>query len=110
MLGGGSSINFMAYVRPSAVDYDEWDTEGWSSKDMIQLARKLENYHPSAPGVSLKTHGSDGPINVSDGGFRAGNFEQTLEGLRAGAHKEILDLMDFESADGFSVSASISIS
>lgn len=95
----------MAYVRPSAVDYDEWDTEGWSSKDLIPLAKKLENYHASAPGVSLKTHGADGPINVGDAGYRGGGFEPALKSLRdAGKHKEILNFMDFETVGGFAVS------
>jgi alcohol oxidase len=39
-LGGGSSINFMMYTRAQAVDYDGWNTEGWSAKDLVPLLRK----------------------------------------------------------------------
>ena len=104
ILGGGSSINFMAYYVPSAVDYDSWNTKGWTSKDLIPLARKFETYQPRIKGQSLKTHGTDGPIQVGDGGYRGAGLERTLQSLRStGTHKEIVDLQDFESVGGFSV-------
>ncbi|CAE6402737.1 unnamed protein product [Rhizoctonia solani] len=65
ILGGGSSINFLMYTRPSASDFDDWKTEGWGSKDLLPLLRKaiqMENYH-LAPG--RESHGYDGPLNVS---------------------------------------------
>ena len=37
VLGGGSSINFMMYTRGSASDYDDWNTEGWTFKDLKPL-------------------------------------------------------------------------
>lgn len=43
MLGGGSSINFMMYTRGSASDYDDWNQEGWSYKDILPLARKVRS-------------------------------------------------------------------
>jgi alcohol oxidase len=39
-LGGGSSINFMVYVRPQEIDFDDWETEGWIGKDMIPFFKK----------------------------------------------------------------------
>ncbi|CAE6431149.1 unnamed protein product [Rhizoctonia solani] len=63
-LGGGSSINFLMYTRPSASDFDDWKTEGWGSKDILPLFRKMETYH-LAP--NRETHGYDGPLNVSYG-------------------------------------------
>jgi alcohol oxidase len=39
-LGGGSSINFMMYTRAQGIDYDDWDTEGWSAKDLLPLFKK----------------------------------------------------------------------
>ena len=63
VLGGGGSVNFMMYTRASArfvwqsrqakdktdklmvvtvhSDYDDWKTEGWSSKDLIPLFREV---------------------------------------------------------------------
>ncbi|CCO36551.1 Alcohol oxidase Short=AOX [Rhizoctonia solani AG-1 IB] len=62
ILGGGSSINFLKYTRPSASDFDDWKTEGWGSKDMLPLLRKMETYH-LAP--DRESHGYSGPLNVS---------------------------------------------
>ncbi|KAI0727744.1 glucose-methanol-choline oxidoreductase [Fomitopsis betulina] len=43
-LGGGSSVNFVMYTRPSPSDYDDWETvwgsEGWSSRELIPLLKK----------------------------------------------------------------------
>ncbi|KAJ1301251.1 hypothetical protein OPQ81_003659 [Rhizoctonia solani] len=63
-LGGGSSINFLMYTRPSASDFDDWKTEGWGSKELLPLLRKMETYH-LAP--NRESHGYDGPLNVSFG-------------------------------------------
>lgn len=95
----------MAYVVPPAVDYDNWKTEGWTSKDLIPLAKKVENYRTDRAEQSVETHGTDGPINIGDGGYRGGGFEPSVQSLKStGAHKEIFDLQDFKSVGGFSVS------
>ncbi|KAF4581355.1 hypothetical protein EYR40_002943 [Pleurotus pulmonarius] len=79
-VGGGSSVNFVLYNRPSASDFDDWatvyDNPGWSSKDMIPLLQKVETYEvdPSAP-----THGSSGPLKVSYGGFFSDAGQQLLD-------------------------------
>jgi alcohol oxidase len=39
-MGGGSSVNFLMYTRGQAIDYDDWDTEGWSARDLVPLLRK----------------------------------------------------------------------
>lgn len=41
MLGGGSSINFMMYTRAQGVDFDDWETEGWSAKDLLPLMKRV---------------------------------------------------------------------
>ncbi|KAI9453455.1 alcohol oxidase-like protein [Lactarius psammicola] len=83
-LGGGGSVNFMIYMRPSASDYDDWETvyqnPGWGSKDLIPLLRKIETYQ--APGGG-PTHGTDGPLGVSRGGFSSDLEEQFLQTARA---------------------------
>jgi GMC oxidoreductase len=40
-LGGGSSINFMVYSRPQAIDFDAWNVKGWTGKDMIPMFKKV---------------------------------------------------------------------
>ncbi|KAF9036276.1 alcohol oxidase-like protein [Panaeolus papilionaceus] len=65
-MGGGSSVNWMAYTRASASDYDDWETihgnKGWGSDYLIPLLRKAETYQDK--GIS-ELHGSRGPIKVS---------------------------------------------
>ncbi|KAI9453454.1 alcohol oxidase-like protein [Lactarius psammicola] len=82
-LGGGGSINFMMYTRPCASDYDDWETvyqnPGWGSKGLIPLLRKIETYR--VPGVG-PTHGTDGPLAVSPGGFFTDLAEQFLRVTR----------------------------
>ncbi|KAL4261268.1 GMC oxidoreductase family protein [Pleurotus pulmonarius] len=79
-VGGGSSINFMKYTRASASDYDDWETlyanEGWGSKDMIPLLKKVETYEVEGDQYS---HGQSGPIKVSFGGVCLDPGKQFLE-------------------------------
>jgi alcohol oxidase len=41
ILGGGSSINAMMYSRAQAIDFDSFKTEGWDSKSLIEVAKKV---------------------------------------------------------------------
>ncbi|KAG2076686.1 alcohol oxidase [Suillus decipiens] len=72
-VGGGSTSNYMAYTRAPASDYDDWGVEGWESKNLIPLMKKLETYEvqPGCP-----THGYTGPIKVSAGGHKLGICEE----------------------------------
>ena len=66
VLGGGSSINGMIYVRWQAKDYNDWEINhgcvGWSYKDVLPIFINQEkNTRLSKP-----FHGKDGPLRVSD--------------------------------------------
>lgn len=98
ILGGGSSINLMMYARASASDYDDWNTPGWGSKDLIPLLRKLETYH-IAPGRS-ETHGYDGPINISYGGHFATVAEEYLDVCPKIGIPMLEDIMDLDTGHG----------
>ncbi|KAH9174549.1 alcohol oxidase-like protein [Lactarius sanguifluus] len=82
-LGGGGSVNFMMYARPSASDYDDWETvyqnPGWGSKDLVPLLKKIETYQVPGGGP---THGTDGPLGVSRGGFFSDLAQQFLQVAR----------------------------
>jgi choline dehydrogenase len=64
LLGGGSSINGMMYIRGDRADYDQWAGElgctGWSWNEVLPYFKKSENYanEPS------QTHGTTGPLGV----------------------------------------------
>ncbi|MDX3911534.1 MAG: GMC family oxidoreductase N-terminal domain-containing protein [Sphingobium sp.] len=63
VVGGGSSVNGMIYVRGDASDYDTWrqlGNAGWAYKDVLPYFRKAERYERG----SSTYHGDDGPIGV----------------------------------------------
>ena len=108
VLGGGSSINFMMYTRAQGIDYDSWETEGWAAKDMLQMCNKLETYHPNDPAIDQRKHGHDGPVHVSDGGFRGKGEVAFIEVVKKLGYNEFADLQDLETNGGFAVSFHVS--
>ena len=101
-LGGGSSINFMMYTRAQGADFDSWKTDGWYAKDMLPLLNKLETFHQDEPEIDKAKHGYDGPIHVSDGGFRSKSEKVFMKTVKDMGYKEIVDLQDLDSIGGFS--------
>lgn len=65
VLGGGSSINGMVYLRGNAADYDDWEARGavgWSYADCLPYFLKCEsNQH-----FNDRWHGNSGPLTVSN--------------------------------------------
>ena len=66
VLGGGSAVNAMVYMRGQAADYDRWDRylgqgSGWSYRDLLPHFKKQEdNDH-----LGGEFHGVDGPLKIS---------------------------------------------
>ncbi|MCU7729557.1 GMC family oxidoreductase N-terminal domain-containing protein [Actinoplanes sp. KI2] len=63
LVGGGTSVNAMMYVRGNRRDFDHWNflgNEGWSYEDVLPYFRRSENYH----GASSLYRGADGPLDV----------------------------------------------
>jgi choline dehydrogenase len=64
MLGGGSSINGMIYIRGDRADYEEWSKdlgcEGWSWDEVLPYFKKSENFS----GPPSQVHGQTGPLGV----------------------------------------------
>ena len=68
VVGGGSSVNAMLYVRGQADDYDAWaemGLKGWSYSDVLPVFSALENNMV----FSNNFHGSEGELNVSEKRF-----------------------------------------
>ena len=65
LLGGGSSINGMMFVRGNAWDYDHWrdlGNVGWGYSDVLPYFRRLENNERGAN----EFRGGAGPQSVAD--------------------------------------------
>ncbi|TGD71528.1 glucose-methanol-choline oxidoreductase [Mangrovimicrobium sediminis] len=70
VLGGGSSINGMVYVRGQRSDYDAWENQfgatGWNGDSMLHYFIKAENNEAMAN----RYHGDHGPLHVSENRYR----------------------------------------
>lgn len=78
VLGGGSSINAMIYVRGNPANYEPWAGAGgdqWSYKSMAEAFTLIESYNPATPG-----RGRTGPFEI---GPVAPNHPVTLAALEA---------------------------
>jgi choline dehydrogenase len=66
VLGGGSSINGMVYVRGNRLDYDSWrdayGCTGWGYGDLLPYFRRAEDQQRGAS----EFHGVGGPLRVED--------------------------------------------
>lgn len=68
VIGGGSSVNAMLYVRGQAEDYDGWAQDGnrgWSYSDVLPAFRDIENNME----IADEFHGTEGELRVSETGF-----------------------------------------
>ena len=84
VLGGGSSVNAMIYMRGKPEEYDEWDKAsggaGWTWRHMLPHYTRLEGNQR----LNSVTHGMDGPLKVSDHLYicdMAHIFLQTMQGM-----------------------------
>lgn len=65
VIGGGSSVNAMLYIRGHANDYNQWaqlGNRGWSYEDVLPVFRDLEDNMVHSDGF----HGQGGELHVSE--------------------------------------------
>ncbi|KAG8166245.1 hypothetical protein KVR01_004797 [Diaporthe batatas] len=95
VLGGGSSVNMMAYSRGQRCDWDSWGMPGWSTDEMMPFFKKLETFHGEDP---KDIHGHDGPINVSFGTYGSERIDtEFLAAAEKAGWPEVPDIQDLES-------------
>ena len=66
VLGGGSSINGMVYVRGHACDFDEWEehgAKGWGYQQCVPYFKKAETWYKGADDY----RGGEGPVGTCNG-------------------------------------------
>ena len=64
IMGGGSSVNVMAWIRPMQRDLDGWAARGnpgWTYDECLPVMKRMES-DQDFPGSPI--HGSDGPVYV----------------------------------------------
>lgn len=91
VLGGGSSINGMMYVRGLPADYDAWadlGCTGWGYDDVVPYFRRSEANERGASAI----HGGDGPIKVSRGRSTAPICDLFLEAAVQAGYPVVDDL------------------
>ncbi|KAK0712316.1 hypothetical protein B0T21DRAFT_415884 [Apiosordaria backusii] len=100
VVGGGSVLNAMVYVRPGAEELDAWEllgAKGWKWKDLLPYYKKSENFTAPDPAYAAAAnfsfdpslHGTTGPVQASFPSFHFKGsgiwFEAAVSsGLRAG--------------------------
>jgi choline dehydrogenase len=66
VIGGGSSVNAMVYIRGQAGDYAPWveatGDEGWGWPELLKRFRAMEGNNR----FNSDLHGTEGPLSVSD--------------------------------------------
>ena len=101
MLGGSTSLNYMAYVRGHPGDFDSWAKDfgatGWSFADVLPYFKKSEalvapSHAPAGMvGIEDGAHGTDGPMGVS---VRAPIIDAAQNFMRA-CHADGLPTIDY---------------
>lgn len=69
MLGGGSALNGMMFIRGHQWDYDHWaelGAEGWDYRSVLPYFRRMEDNERGAD----EWRGTGGPISVAEGRAR----------------------------------------
>ena len=92
VLGGGSSVNGMIYIRGQHADYDDWaSTWGcpdWHYQDVLPYFRKAE----ANESLGTEYHGQTGPLPVSENRYR---HPLTAAFIRAGQEIGLSYVNDF---------------
>ena len=95
VLGGGSSVNGMIYIRGQQQDYDDWVSDwncpGWGYRDVLPYFKRAE----ANESLGSEYHGQDGPLPVSENRYR---HPMTMAFVRAGQEMGLPYVNDFNGA------------
>ncbi|MBW6522685.1 GMC family oxidoreductase N-terminal domain-containing protein [Sphingomonas sp. RHCKR47] len=101
VLGGSSSINGLLYVRGQRADYDGWrqmGCTGWSAEEVLPYFLRSEH----RDGADDITHGTAGPLHVTDPTMRHPVSEAVIEAWKQfGLPQRDYNGLDQEGVDWF---------
>ncbi len=99
ILGGGSSVNFMMYTRPSGTDFDDWGMKGWAFDDVLPYFKRMETYHGDNDADSKDVHGYEGPLQVSAGHRYVDGMNSFFDASKKVLenYQDVADSQDFKS-------------
>ena len=89
VLGGGTSINAMLWVRGLAQDFDDWaynGCDGWGFKDVLPFFKEIEDWE----GGANEWRGAGGPVHICT----AKNPHPTAPALIAAARQMGIPVLD----------------
>ncbi|MFE8953504.1 GMC family oxidoreductase [Streptomyces althioticus] len=91
VLGGGSAINAMAFVRGHRSSYDAWPeagAEGWGFDDLLPYFKRSEN----TAGRDPRLRGVGGPLTVGPASPPNPVVAALLEGAEQAGHRRAADI------------------
>ncbi|KAK3908261.1 Glucose dehydrogenase [FAD, quinone] [Frankliniella fusca] len=87
VLGGGSSLNGMMFIRGSSVDFDQWaevtGDEGWNSTNVLALYKRVEDNQDAAISMDEEYHSRAGPQPVGWMAYRHPSLQVLAEAMEA---------------------------
>jgi choline dehydrogenase-like flavoprotein len=96
VIGGGSSVNAMIYMRGQARDYDDWierhGCNGWGYQDVLPVYKRQE----SNTRLADPYHGTTGPLIVADPEYK---HPVTAAAIEAALQIGLLPNEDFNGAE-----------
>ena len=99
VIGGGSSINGMVYIRGNAMDYEGWEAQGakgWGYRNVLPYFRKAET---RAEGGDA-WRGNDGPLHTSYGPMKNPLYSVFVEAATQAGYAATEDVNGFRQ-EGF---------
>lgn len=90
------------YTRASASDYDDWESAGWKTDELLPLMRKHETYQRACNNRDI--HGFEGPIKVSFGNY---TYPIMQDFLRAAESQDIPITDDLQDLKTGSVASTV---
>lgn len=99
VIGGGSSINGMVYIRGNALDYEGWEqlgAKGWGYRHVLPYFRRAETRAEGGDDY----RGNDGPLHTSYGRLKNPLYTLFVEAAKQAGYEATSDVNGYRQ-EGF---------